>query len=75
MERDMLDSIEHEKMNSRIAELELMVTELRKANFEMAKTMQQLDTDITNTMKDVKELCNRHASYGGTVAKTFYKNT
>jgi chromosome segregation ATPase len=55
-ERNLLDKVEKEKENSRIVELELMVNELRSANIEMAKQLQQLDTDITTFGADLKRV-------------------
>ena len=58
-ERTALDEIERQKDNSRIVELERMVTELRAANIQQAKLISKLDTDITINaadLADVKEL-------------------
>ena len=58
-ERTILDEVERDKDNSRIAELETMVLELRSANFNLAYQLERLDKDITNIAADVKSItCN-----------------
>jgi len=67
MERYMLDTIEHEKLNARIKELELMVNELRLANVNLAAQVEKLDTDLTTMVADVTALQKQHATYVTTV--------
>ena len=66
-ERTVLDEIERDKDNSRVTELERMVTELRAANIEIVKQLKDLDVALTNMQADFTTLQNMQTNFVTTV--------